>query len=225
MGKTFSTRLGLSVGDRVISLTKSGGNSRYVLAPDDRLVKVPENVDPAEAAALAETYLAAFQVLHIGQNGSPRYTKASLQGKAILIIGVLSNVGRATIELAKAGGATALYGTCKQKHFKTLQDLGVVPLVQEASKWTGLLKGRVDLILVVGDRVKEDVTSKHLEVLRAGGRIVFIGRRSENDLALSSVDELESNKFVCARNKGKSNIVMCYDVYHQWERFTDRSKV
>ncbi len=228
VGKKFSPRFGLNVGDRVISLVKAGGNSRYVLASDERLVKVPDDVDAAEAVTMAETYLSAFQALHIGQSGAARYGDTSLQGKVILVIGVLTNVGRAMVELAQTGGASIVYGTGKEKNFDMLQKLGVAPISLDASKWSSLLHGRVDIILAAGDRAKERVTPEHLKVLRTEGRVVFVGRRSENDVALSSVEEPGSATLICARKKTvmpKSTSIMCYDVYQQWERNTERSKV
>lgn len=74
-----SKRHGLSKGDRVMSLTNFGGNARYLAVAPEHLVKVPESIDPAEAACLAETYLTAFQVLHLGQGSSSRYKNTSLK--------------------------------------------------------------------------------------------------------------------------------------------------
>ena len=65
----------LKPGNRVMSLIKWGGNSRYTRIATDQLVKVPSGVDPAQAVCLAEAYLAAFQALH--------YTHSHMNATAI----------------------------------------------------------------------------------------------------------------------------------------------
>ena len=53
-----------SVGQRVAALTMTGGHSRYTIVSANHLVRVPPNLDPAEAVSLVLNYVTAYQMLH-----------------------------------------------------------------------------------------------------------------------------------------------------------------
>merc|ERR1740139_335821 len=58
-------KYGLEEGDRVVALSQYlGGNSRYVSLGADKVVKVSDEVDAAEAACIVRTYLLAYQSLY-----------------------------------------------------------------------------------------------------------------------------------------------------------------
>ena len=118
-----------------MSLIKWGGNSRYARIATNQLVKVPEGVDPAQAVCLAEAYLAAFQSLHYTQGDKARYTNHSMIGRSILVIGALSNVGRADVQLAKSLGAMDVYAVGKEQHHPMLTTLGIIPLRRDPKLW------------------------------------------------------------------------------------------
>ena len=104
IGKQTASRTGLRNGDRVISLVKHGGNARYTKLRADQLVKVPDGVCPPQAACLAEAYLSAFQAIHCGQSLIPRYPSTALAGTLIRVLGLITHVREAAVELAVAAG-------------------------------------------------------------------------------------------------------------------------
>ena len=212
----------------VMSLVKWGGNTRYITLKPSQLVKVPNGVDPAEAACLAETYLAAFQALHFGQLGSIRYRENSLKGKSILLIGAMSsNMGRAMVELAMNAGAASVYATAKKKHWKTLVNFGVVPLSQDPVDWILRVEGTIDLVLATNGGLREDVTPTHFRALRQTGHLILCGKRLVgNDIPVGGWRKSQT-QLICAKNKSlfkMLNRTHLYDVFEQWENDLETCK-
>jgi NADPH2:quinone reductase len=220
--KESAQRTSLKKGDRVLSLTKWGGNSRYLSVDPEKLVKVPESIDPAEAACLVETYLTAFQLLHYSQSPGTRYRKTSLKGKTFLIIGAMTpNMGRAIAQLAAFAGTDVIYATSKSKHFQQLTSLGFVPLSLDPADWLDKLKGRVDLIISLG----EAVTPLAYKLIKATGEIV-IATNSEVDFAPDvELIRQPASKLICARGEAqRKSRTHLYDVYEVWDRDLGRCK-
>jgi NADPH:quinone reductase-like Zn-dependent oxidoreductase len=218
----------LSIGDRVISLTRCGGNSRFLSMHPDQLVKISEEVDPAEAVCLAETYLSAFQVLHFGQGLGSRYRSNALKGKSILIIGVVvTTLGHAIVELALAAGIKKLYATTTPKHFPHLRGLGIIPVTIDPALWYDQLNGMIDLVLV--SNANEEVTPEHFKVLHDRGHLIVIGQRvgSGTSSDWEAQEHLRAKQLVCRSSKTKINMIDRtheYNPFRQWEQDLDRSK-
>lgn len=229
VGKVFQIRektrtmFGLKARHSVLSLVKWGGNSRYMVVPAEKLVKIPEGIDPAEAACLPETYLTAFQVLHFGQGGALRYKDSSLRGKSVLIVGSMANnMGKAIIELALNAGVANIYATAKKKHWKTLISFGIMPLSQEPAEWISRIEGTIDLVLAANGGMREEVTPIHYRALHPkDGKLILCGHRAAgNDVPVGDWDKRQAN-LICARNKALTRIMnrsYAYDVYEQWDR-------
>jgi NADPH:quinone reductase-like Zn-dependent oxidoreductase len=212
----------------VLSLVKRGGNTRYMSLSPDKLVKVPESVDPAQAACLPETYLTAFQVLHFGQVGSIRYRQNSLKGKSLLIVGSMANnMGKAIIELALKAGAANIYATAKRKHWKTLMSFGIMPLSQDPFEWISRIEGTIDLVLATSGGLREDVTQQHYKALRPNGHLILSGTRVVgNDLPVGHWQKQQA-PLMCSKNKALTRMMNqshSYDVYEQWEKDLDTCK-
>eukprot|EP00934_Nitzschia_sp_Nitz4_P000401 Nitzschia sp. Nitz4//scaffold14_size191712//178624//180891//NITZ4_001753-RA/size191712-processed-gene-0.83-mRNA-1//-1//CDS//3329537017//401//frame0 len=208
--------------DTILALTKWGGNSRYQTVSTNDIVKVPDGVDPAEAACLTEMYLSAFQVLHYGQVGAARYTQSSLRGKSILIVGSMSNnMGVSMIELALHAGVANIYATAKKKHWKTLISFGIMPLSQEPTEWIARIEGTIDLVLAPNGGYREDVTPIHYRALKPKeGRLILSGRRMGGDDVQVGDWEQRPQTLVCAKNKEmlkRLNRSHMYDVFEQWD--------
>jgi NADPH:quinone reductase-like Zn-dependent oxidoreductase len=212
----------------IISLTKWGGNTRFTSIDPNYVVKVPENVDPAQASTLPETYLTAFQVLHIGQLGSIRYRDNALRGKSLLILGSMANsMGQALIELALNAGVANIYATAKKKHWPKLISYGVMPLPQEPKEWILRIEGTIDLVVATNGGVREDVTPIHFRALRETGHLVLCGRRVVgNDIPVGDWRQ-QQTQLICAKNKSMMkmfNRTHSYDVFEQWDRELDTCK-
>jgi len=88
------------VGDRVMSLLGGGGNAEWVKVHQDMVMKIPDKLTFLEAAAIPETWLTAYQILHlVGELKG---------GETVLIHAGGSGVGIAAIQLAKLAGADVI---------------------------------------------------------------------------------------------------------------------
>lgn len=229
VGKLFSVdsdsqrRYNLNVGDRVLALCSNrtgpprGGNSRYLAIKPDQLVKVSDTVDPALAACLPETYLSAFQVLHLGQNAEERYQLGSLQGSSVLLVGkVISNEGRAMSELARTAGAN-VFALCPKSHFSKIVTQGIHPLDTNSIEWWEEVSGTIDCIACID----EDVATIHYKLLKPAGRVVQI----KSDTCGHGHPP---PKIVARKQRGKQkqpeDITTVYDVFEEWETNTECCK-
>lgn len=222
MSKAASSKYELNTHDRVLSLIKWGGNARFLRIHPEKLVKIPEGIDPAQAVCLPESYLTAFQTLHHGQNGSMRYKDCSLKGKSILIVGAMTNnVGKALVELALHGGAANICATAKKKHWKHLISCGVMPLAQDPTEWIMRLEQTFDLVLAANSGQREDVNTNHVRALNPTGHLILCGKRlTGNDVPVGEWHS-KPNSVMCVKNKSfvkLMNRTHAYDVYEEWER-------
>jgi NADPH:quinone reductase-like Zn-dependent oxidoreductase len=226
IGCRTSSTFGFHRGDRVMSLVKHGGNSRYISIRVDQLVKVPNGIEPTEAVCLAETYLAAFQAIHCGQLKSIRYTDTSLSAKSILIIGVLTNVGRAAAELARAAGAILIYAPCREHHRERVRALGVTPLGSEKEDFLELLQGKIDLVIDATAEIKSDVEN-YYTTLKPSGNYLLVGRSREKRAFILSrwAKQLSSRFSAIGTLEALENNVHSYDIYEKWDTNLDCCKV
>lgn len=233
VGKIFridnemSSMLDLCIGHRVISLTRCGGNSRFLSIDPRQLIKISEDVDPAEAACLAETYLSAFQVLHFGQSAGVRYKSNALKGKSILILGtVATTLGHALVELASLAGVAKIIATATAKHFPHLRSLGIIPVSVDPTLWYDQLNGEIDLVIV--SNANEDIVAEHFKVLNGRGHLIVVGQRLGSGMPIGDWEgELKPKSLVCKRQKSKVSMIdrtHDYNPFRQWEQDLDKCK-
>ncbi len=90
----------VKVGDRVVALMPFGGYAEEAVVSPQQLVKVPDGVDLAVAAALLTAY------------GTTHYAlkeRAALRaGETLLVLGAAGGVGLAAVELGKRAGARVI---------------------------------------------------------------------------------------------------------------------
>jgi NADPH2:quinone reductase len=84
------------VGDRIAALTVTGSDARYRTLAVTDAVRVPSDVDPAEATALVLSWTTAHQLLH-------REARVKA-GQRLLIQGASGAVGQALVSLANLAG-------------------------------------------------------------------------------------------------------------------------
>lgn len=105
---------GVSVGDRVYGLKKSGAHAEFATqSGDDLLVHIPESLSYAEAATIPNGAMAALFFLK----------KAGVrEGTELLIYGASGSVGTYAVQLAKALGAdvTAVCGPASVEMVRSL---------------------------------------------------------------------------------------------------------
>ncbi|EMR02407.1 NAD(P)H-quinone oxidoreductase [Cesiribacter andamanensis] len=169
------------VGDRVFGLLPGGGYAHYALLHSQLAMRIPEELDFSQAAALPEVFLTAWQAL---------VWLARLQaGEQVLIHAGASGVGTAAIQLARALGATPWVTASAGKH-PLCRELGAglcidyktEDFAERVAQESG---GRgVDVIL---DFIGAGYWQQNLQSLALDGRLVLLaflgGTRTETNLA------------------------------------------
>jgi len=189
----------------------------------DQLVKVPDNIDPAEAACLAETYLTAFQCLHYNQHPSVRYRKGSLKGKSVLLLGSLSpTMGRAISELTTDAEVDNVYATSKPRHYQKLTSIGILPLATDPLEWFERLEGRIDVVI----SFEEEVTPLIQKVLASAGEILMVTQTGfDPDKEKTQFDRNQPSRLVCQRKETQAKSQLhAYNVHNEWDENLQRSK-
>ena len=172
---------GLAVGDRVMALLAGGGYASEAVVSSVCAMRTPDRLTDLEAAALPEVFITAFLNLFL--------VGGLDEDAAVLVHGGSGGVGTASIQLAKAAGATVFVTAGSDDRCRSCVDLGadaafnyhhqdfLAATLDETS-------GRgVDIVL---DCVGGPYLERHLDVLATSGRLVVIGlqggARSELDL-------------------------------------------
>lgn len=110
----------IKVGDRVVGGTdfsrdQRGSYADTVLVLPDQITKLPKGFDLEVAGALPVAGVTAYMCVHEVGNTQP--------GDKVLVIGASGAVGQIALQLAKAGGATAV-GICSAKNVAYVKSLG-----------------------------------------------------------------------------------------------------
>lgn len=159
----------LKEGDRVATMVRTGGNARFVSLPADCLVKIPRNIDSAEAVAMVSIYTTAYQTLkRITQEG-PLF---SLLGKKVLILGGMDSVGQALIQMCGKAGAEIYAPTPHHHQSFMLNVLGAHPLPESKNLWLPLVEGQMDYVF---DGICEDGLDTSYKALTEKGELVCFG--------------------------------------------------
>jgi NADPH:quinone reductase-like Zn-dependent oxidoreductase len=152
----------------------NGGYAEKVAVPARNIVKLPRALKSEAAAALAVSYLVAWNMLKAHCAG---------RGKTILVYGATSGVGMATIQLAKALGAkviTTASGPAKNSFANKLGAHYVIDrasqnIVEEVKK---IAPAGVDIVI---DHVGAATWPTSIAALRQGGRMAVCGMTSGNE--------------------------------------------
>ena len=161
-------------GDRVIAALEQGGFAEQAVAAEGDCYTLPGTMSFTDGASMGNNY----QTAHFALN-ERGHLKA---GETVLVNGASGGVGMASIQLAKAAGATVLAGIGTAEKASLVLDGGadhVVDLAADGLKDAlreqvyGLTGGRgADVVL---DTVGGDVFDASLRALAWSGRIVVIG--------------------------------------------------
>jgi NADPH2:quinone reductase len=159
----------VDVGDEVMGIVGGGAYAERLVVHERQLLRVPSTVALADAAAIPEVWITAYDALVV-QGGLT-------SGRTALVHAGGSGVGTAAIQIAKAMGArivvTASAGkveACRALGADLVVDYGSQDFVAECRAFTGGAGVDVVLDVIGGDYVDRNVTS-----LRVGGTIVMVG--------------------------------------------------
>ena len=92
---------GFAPGDKVMGVADSS-DAQLVAANVNAIMKVPEGLDPVEAAALPVVTMTGAQLITLGTGIQ--------KGQTVLVTGALGNVGRSAVWTAKKAGAVVIAG-------------------------------------------------------------------------------------------------------------------
>ncbi len=166
LGEKVQKYENFAVGDRVCSIHQFlGGNTRYATLMPNRLIKVPDGIDPPIAACLVRNYLAAYQSLY--RTGVFEIER----GHRILVTGANGNIGRAVIDLAIAANAE-VFGAAGSHHARFVQyKLGAQYVNANPKNWSRLKD--FDIVVDCVNFTGNFNDSK--EILCKGGVLVCVG--------------------------------------------------
>ena len=158
---------------RVFGVQTQGGYAERVVAPAHQLVRLPESLSYAEAAAVAVTGPTAWHMLR---------RRADIRiGEDVLIIAAGAGIGVLGMQIAAVAGARVIVTAGSEDKLRQARELGAQFAVnhrdpswpEQVRKWTG---GRgVD---VVFEHVGAATWEGSLRSLARGGRLVTCGGHS-----------------------------------------------
>lgn len=159
---------GWSVGDRVMGIEAGGCYAEQVVTHARQALPVPGSIDPADAAAIPEVFLTAWDALVV-QGGLT-------SGRWALVHAGASGVGTASIQIAKAIGARIAV-TCSEGKMAACRELGADVVIERSpSDWLGVLTDAVPTgVDVVLDVVGGEEIERNLRAVRTDGSIIQVG--------------------------------------------------
>ena len=156
------------VGDEVMAIDAGGAHAELVCTHERQLMPVPTSVGLADAAAIPEVFLTAWDALVV-QGGLT-------SGRWALVHAGASGVGTAAIQIAKAIGARIAV-TCSAGKAEACRSLGADLVLERsphdwASELTAAVPSGIDVIL---DVVGGEEIDRNLRVVALKGSIVQVG--------------------------------------------------
>jgi putative PIG3 family NAD(P)H quinone oxidoreductase len=153
------------IGDRVMGLMGGGAQAELATVHQDEVLPIPEGLSFAEAAAIPEVFLTAYDAL---------VTRGRLQaGERVLIHAVGSGVGTAAAQIAKHLGATVL-GTSRSADKLARATVYGLDVGIDTSR-TSFRDAVGDPVDVVLDVLGGPAFADNLHVLGFRGRLVLLG--------------------------------------------------
>jgi NADPH:quinone reductase-like Zn-dependent oxidoreductase len=155
---------GLERGQRVAATIQYGGYTEYAVLPAEKVVQVPEGVDPKTAVAATTSYLTAYMLVH--HEGQLK------AGDVLLAHGAGGGTGSAVVEVASLAGVK-VYGTASKAKRELIEAKGGYPIDYKTEDFVEVLQakepGGVDFVV---DPIGGDVTARSLGLLKPGGKLV-----------------------------------------------------
>jgi putative PIG3 family NAD(P)H quinone oxidoreductase len=151
-------------GQRVMALLAGGGYAEEVVVHAGSLMRVPDALSDAEAAAMPEVFLTAFLNLFM--------LARAREGETVLIHGGGSGVGTAATTLCKLAGMRVIVTAgSDEKCARCLEHGADVAINYRTEDFVEKANG-VDVIL---DHIGARYLPRDLDALAVGGRVVVIG--------------------------------------------------
>jgi NADPH:quinone reductase-like Zn-dependent oxidoreductase len=149
-------------GELVAAITQTGGYSRYIVLLESDLVRVPAELDPAEAVSLILNYTTAYQLIH-------RIARLR-QGESMLIHGAAGGVGTAALQLGSLLGLK-MFGTASKPKHDLVSALGGIPIDYRTEDFSQRAAG----VNAVFDPIGGRNWLRSYRTLRKGGQFIGYG--------------------------------------------------
>jgi putative PIG3 family NAD(P)H quinone oxidoreductase len=159
----------VAVGDRVMGIVGGGAYAERLVTHERMVMPVPTGIALADAAAIPEVFVTAFDAL-VAQGGLT-------SGRTALVHAGASGVGTAAIQITRAIGATIIVTTSTAK-VDACRDLGADVVVDYRTEdFVDVVRDRtagrgVDVVL---DVVGGDYVARNVACIATGGRIIQVG--------------------------------------------------
>jgi len=179
---------GLSVGQRVVALTRFGAYAEFAVTDYRAVVVIPDDMPAGIAASIATQYSTAYYCA---------YEMAPLfEGQHVLIQAGAGGVGIALIQMAKNKGCTVYATAGSEEKINFMKNLGVDYAInynqEDFEKKIKSIRGKTGLD-VIFDSLGGKAVQKGMRLLGSGGRMICYGVASRagkskgilNDLPLA----------------------------------------
>ena len=167
-----------AVGDRVMCLLSGGGYAQYALSQEGCAIKIPDDLAMETAAAIPETWLTAFQLLHL--------VGEVQEGDVVLVHAGASGVGTAATQLAVAAGARVISTAGSEAKLDLCRKTGAFLALNykdEEGFASRLLEATDNKgVNVILDCVGKNHAAQNLQCLAMDSRWVLYGLMSGSDV-------------------------------------------
>ncbi|GGR95427.1 MULTISPECIES: NADP-dependent oxidoreductase [Streptomyces] len=137
--------------------------AEYVAADSRQLARKPANISHVEAAAIPLVSLTAWQSLvSVGGVGP---------GKRVLVHGAGGGLGHLAVQIARARGASYIYGTGLESQADILRGCGLDELIDYTKQSFEEIAHDVDIVV---DTVAGDNGLRSVKVMRPGGALISL---------------------------------------------------
>jgi len=164
----------MKVGDRVLAMAEYGGYAEFVAIHESQCYRLPPSISFVDAAAIGLAYDTSWFALR---------DRARLQaGDTALVLGATGAVGLASVQLAKAMGATVLAGISSKHKEGIVRDAGADATIDlSRPDLHDSLRAQVHAVTdkrgadVILDPLGGDIFDAAIRALAWRGRLVVIG--------------------------------------------------
>ncbi|MGR6316976.1 zinc-binding dehydrogenase [Micromonospora soli] len=167
---------GVAVGDRVVVDVHQGAYADHVVAPASWLIRIPADLDAAEATLLPSPAQTAYHAIKESGQLKP--------GETILVDAASGGVGHLAVQIAKAMDAGKVIATAStQAKLDFVRGLGAdVTINYTDDDWDQQVLAATDGrgADVVLETVGGDILTKSVQLTAQFGRLVFYGSASGN---------------------------------------------